>query len=490
MAQDLTDAIRYSNDNIYGTARYRGVSGAFGALGGDLSAISVNPASSAVFTTSYFGISLSNLNTDNDVSYFDGNSSSSDSNFDFNQGGAVFIFNNYSQNSPWKKMALAINYDQVSDFDNDWVAHGTNTNSNLNLTNSIASYFLTYANGLRLDEISAFPGESYSEAYAEIGTYYGYGNQQAFLGYESYILEPVNDTDNNTSYTSNIAAGDFNHRYNYVANGYSGKLSFNLATQYEDNFYFGLNINTHFFDYDRFTALRETNNNAGSTINSVYFENILSTTGSGISFQLGGIAKLTNNLRLGLTYNTPTWYKINDETTQYISTSGTESTIVNPNIINVFEEYKLKTPGKITGSLAYVFGKKGFLSFDYSRKDYSNIKFKPTSDSYFSEQNNIIQNNLKAASTYKIGGEYRLKQWSFRGGYRFEESPYEDDNFYGDLTGYSLGLGYNFGNARIDLSFDQSQRDYNYQFYNVGLTEAAKIDSKTSNIVLSFGLNL
>ena len=51
-AQDLTDAFRYSHTNLKGTARFQAMSGAFGALGGDISAISINPASSAVFLNS------------------------------------------------------------------------------------------------------------------------------------------------------------------------------------------------------------------------------------------------------------------------------------------------------------------------------------------------------------------------------------------------------------------------------------------------------
>jgi hypothetical protein len=57
-AQDITDAVRYSYTSIEGSARFRALSGAFGALGGDLSAINVNPAGSAVFNTSFASFSL------------------------------------------------------------------------------------------------------------------------------------------------------------------------------------------------------------------------------------------------------------------------------------------------------------------------------------------------------------------------------------------------------------------------------------------------
>jgi hypothetical protein len=243
-AQDISDAVRYSLDEVQGTARFRAMGGAFGALGGDLSAISINPAGAAIFTRSNGSFSISNLTTKNDVDYFNGFSSSSDSKFDVNQLGAVFIFNNTNQNSPWKKLALSINYDKLSNLDNHWYAIG-------NSTNSIDGYFLSHAQGLRLDEISALPGESLEDAYAEIGSFYGYGNQQAFLGYESYILEPFSDTDDNTNYSSNIALGTFEHDYTYASRGYNGKLSFNIASQFQENLYLGLNLNSHFIDYDK-----------------------------------------------------------------------------------------------------------------------------------------------------------------------------------------------------------------------------------------------
>ena len=49
-SQEISDAMRYAQDNLTGTARYRAMSGAFGALGGDFSSLNVNPAGSAVFS--------------------------------------------------------------------------------------------------------------------------------------------------------------------------------------------------------------------------------------------------------------------------------------------------------------------------------------------------------------------------------------------------------------------------------------------------------
>ena len=481
LAQDITDAVRYSLDEIQGTARFRAMGGAFGALGGDMSAVNINPAGAAIFNTSLASITLGYFDKQNDITYFNGATTASDANVDINQLGAAFVFSNADPNSPWKSFTLSAAYDRVADFDDDWLANGVNPNT------SIVEYFYAFADGQRLDEISALQDETISQAYSEIGSLYGFGNQQAFLGYEGFIIDPVNNTDDNTAYIRNINGADFNQSYAYSSSGYNGKMAFNLATNYNDKFYLGINLNAHFIDFERTTLFRETNSNNTSTITNVNFENNLRTTGSGFSFQLGGIAKLTKEFRVGLSYNSPTWYRISEETSQYLATN--EAT-VNPNVITIFPDYRLQTPGKLTGSLAYVFGKTGLLSFDYSVKDYSNAKFRPSSDVFFSSLNNDINAALTSAQSYRFGGEYRYKQFSFRGGYRFEESPYEDDTFYGDLTGYSLGLGYTFGDFNLDLAFSQSERDTNHQLYNVGLTDSALLQSKFTDIFLTFGFRI
>ena len=491
LAQDITDAVRYSIDEIQGTARFKAMSGAFGALGGDMSSVNINPAGSAIFNYSHASLSLGFFNTKNDVNYYDGNNSSSNANIDLNQLGAAFIFENSEKNSPWKKFTLSVAYDRSADFDNEWQARGTSTNS-------IDNYFLAYTNNSEIPFgiLKLQNGENIEQAYANIGGISnGYASQQAFLGYWSGIIDPENldDETNNdeTNYVSNIASGDFDQIYSYASNGYNGKLAFNFAVDYNNKLFLGLNLNSHFIDYEKLTRLRETNSNDDSIVNNVVFDNLLSTTGSGFSFQLGAIAKITNELRIGLSYNSPTWYSISEELVQGIDSNNADPEInYISTVINIYPDYKLQTPGKVTGSLAYVFGKKGLISFDYSLKDYSNSKFRPSSDAVFSDLNNNINDYLVSAASFKLGGEYRFKQVSFRGGYRFEESPYKDNNFYGNLKGYSLGLGYNFGDLNLDLAFSHAQRDINYQLYNVGLTDTASIQSKNTDVILTLGFNL
>lgn len=484
-AQDITDALRYSSEDLKGTARFRAMSGAFGALGGDLSAVAINPASSAVFNKSFGTVTFDFSNSKNTVNYFNGSTSTEDDEFNLNQAGGVFVFTG-TNNSPWQKFSLAVNYTDTKDFEDSFIAIGTSNSS-------IDEYFLEYANGVPLDLLETIDGENVNELYAYLGANEGFGVQQAFLGYQSYIIDPISTDLTNTSYISSIAAGSFDQEYARASTGLNGKFSFNFGAQYEENLYLGINLNTHFLNYDSSTRFFERNTNSNSTTNEVFFSNNLSTNGDGFSLQLGTIAKLNESFRIGATYESPTWYSISEETTQYIETYSDEfddTVIVDPRVVNIYPDYNLKTPGKISGSLAYLIGKEGLISFDYSYKDYSNIEFRPKNDLAFEYQNELIEELLKPASTYRFGGEYRFDRLSLRAGYRFEESPYEDETTRGDLTGYSAGLGYSFGSFKVDFAYTNTSFDENRSLYQVGLTNTANINRDLSSFIvsLSFGL--
>lgn len=486
-AQTVTDGLRYATENTNGTARFNALSGAFGALGGDLSSIAINPAGSAVFLNNNASVSFSSNNIKNEANYFNTITRSEDYDLSLNQAGIVFVFDIGQNESPWQKITLGLNYNNTQNFDNDLFLQGSGNTS-------VANFFTEQAQGIPLDLLQLQNGESISSLYNFLGETQGVTAQNAFLGYQAFIFDPASDDPSNTQYVSNVSNGSFNQEYNVLTRGYTGKYTFNLATQYKDNFFFGINLNSHAIDYQKSTFLYETNNNAGSSVNQIGFENNLSVLGAGFSAQLGAIAKF-ENFRVGLSYDTPTWYEISEETTQYIETQRTQDNqtlteIVDPNVLNIFENYNLQTPGKITGSTAYIFGDKGLISLDYSYKDFSNIEFRPENDAFFALQNTAINNQLTGASTIRLGGEYRINQLSLRGGYRFEQSPYVDSDIAGNLNGFSLGLGYNFGNYNLDLSYARAEQDRKKQLYNIGLTNAANVNYVTNNIVFTFGLNL
>ena len=71
-----------------------------------------------------------------------------------------------------------------------------------------------------------------------------------------------------------------------------------------------------------------------------------------------------------------------------------------------------------------------------------------------------------------------------------EESPYNNKNIFGNLNGYSLGLGYNFGNTRMDLSYENNERSVTQNLYNNGSLEPVLLDLNNSIFSFSLAVNL
>ncbi|WP_108244969.1 OmpP1/FadL family transporter [Muricauda brasiliensis] len=481
-AQTIDDVIRYSTENLQGTARFQAMGGAFGALGGDLSALNVNPAGSAVFNFSEISITGSNYHRKNDALYGNTTRNSTDNSLDFNQIGGVFVWNS-ATDSPWKKIALAVNYDLVENFDNQLVVSG---NSNVGIDN----YFLNFADGEPLGPLRTQQGEYIEDAYLDIGANLGYSAQQAFLGFQAGIIEPVEDDDQNTSYFSNAQYGSVNQRYVRNTSGYNSKFTLNFASQYKEDLYLGASLNFHSVLYDRVSYLDEEGYDTESDIQSISFDNLLHTEGYGFSFSLGAIAKVNQTVRVGASYQSPTWYTLTDDTSQRINSNlaVTDIDFINFTIVNLYDEYKIKTPEKYTGSVALVFGQDGLISFDYSYQDMSKAELRPTSDPSFAAENDFISDTLGAVNSFRVGGEYRIDQVSLRGGYRYDQSPYEDTDFVGDLNGFSAGIGYNFGASRLDLAYSRTEQDVNSYLFDGGIDSAALINRINTNISLGYTL--
>jgi hypothetical protein len=77
----------YSQDNLNGTARFKAMSGAFGALGGDFSSIGLN-LRAQLFLNNQFGITITS-NIENNSNYFGTTATEKDKSFDLNQAGGV-----------------------------------------------------------------------------------------------------------------------------------------------------------------------------------------------------------------------------------------------------------------------------------------------------------------------------------------------------------------------------------------------------------------
>ena len=118
--------VLFTSEDINGTARFNAMSGAFGALGGDLSGADSNPAGLAVFKKTQFSGTLGTTNTDVLTDFYGIGTENSSNNFDLTQMGGVLIING-NRHSNTRKIAIGFNYSMTRDFENSWFARGNSS---------------------------------------------------------------------------------------------------------------------------------------------------------------------------------------------------------------------------------------------------------------------------------------------------------------------------------------------------------------------------
>jgi len=230
-------------------------------------------------------------------------------------------------------------------------------------------------------------------------------------------------------------------------------------------------------------------------VKRVQFEENLFSYGQGLSIQLGSLLKF-NNFRIGLSYTSPTYLKIEEESSQYIESDIIEddtlkTVTVDPNTINLFEDYRLRLPSKTMLSLAYIFRSRGLISVDYELTKYNNSKFDDNNgrDSYLKSLNNSIKNNFNGLSkSIRLGGEYRIRNYTLRSGYFIYEGP--DSISDSHISGISAGLGINYGYIDIDFSLTKSNNYYTNSLYNRGLTSFYSIENDLITFSTTFTIKL
>jgi len=490
-AQTLQDGLRYAEDEMIGSARFTGMSGAFSSLGGDLSAIGLNPAGVTTFSTNRISGTLSFFGKSNDANYFNNTHSHDYSSFDdqiasFDQIGVVWAYK--SDASDWNKIAFAINYNKNINYGNDISIQGRNTAGN-----SVTSYFLDRTNGTRLGdiEVDSNGGETQTSVYQWLGENIGYGAQQAFLGYQSYLVNPVDPNDvNNTQYTSSAAFNQVEQSNRIASEGSKSSMDIAFGGTYQKKLQLGFSLTTYSIEYNENNRIEETGYDVGSDLQYVKFNNALRVEGNGIALKFGAIYKATNNLRLSLAFHSPEWLELEEITKQSVETrfANGDNIVVAPDSENLFAPYKIITPSKFIAGTSYVFGKKGLISIDYTYQDYASLHFKEKESdadtSYFDSLNDYISDSMQAVHKINIGGEMKLDNMSLRAGTFMSTSPYKNNDDLNAVKGYSLGLGYTFDEVTLDLSYVSTQKTVSQTLS--ALPDAATIDQTTGRF--SFGL--
>lgn len=431
----------FSRNDRNGSARFVAMGGAFGAVGGDVTAMTINPAGISIFNDSNASIAFQSRSTDYLTTYYGNSTTTQQDFFKVSNAGVVFTFNNYTSDE-WSKLAMGINYRVLADFEDTFITKGTS-------------------------------------------------------GFASFDNFPLDNSENPLVY--DIAD---NQQLSNFYNGYMSELSFAFSGVYEEKMHVGAGLNFYDLNFSQQTILRENNNDGNNNTlkASLYQENF--TTGVGFSLSAGVIYKPTNAFRLGLSYQSPTWFTEIIENTNITNNDGffgdTEIEVSNDDIIydNTFGGnlptqgllYKLRTPSKITASTAIIFGKFGLISLDYSTKNYRGLNL---SGDDFSEENLFFDNQLRKVDALHLGTEWRIKKLSIRGGYIYEQSPDVRAVASDDLQSYSLGFGYNFGWVKFNLAYTNSNKTGLYDFYpQYNQVEAAELNIDNTMVTAGFSVHL
>ena len=107
-AQNEIDALRYSTQDLLGTARYSSMGGAFGSLGGEFSALSSNPAGIGMYQFSEFTFTPT-LNLNSSKSYYNDSHIKSYKQ-ELSVSNLGFVFSMCKTNSDWKRINIGIGW--------------------------------------------------------------------------------------------------------------------------------------------------------------------------------------------------------------------------------------------------------------------------------------------------------------------------------------------------------------------------------------------
>lgn len=498
-AQSEIDALKYSKTDLNGTARYMAMGGAFGALGGDISSLTNNPAGIGVYRTSEF-VGTMNMNFQNANSEWNGTTGEiHNTKFNFNNIAYVGTFKSNAQG--FVNFNFGIGFNRQKDFHRNYE---TRTNAlNYSLTDYIAQTTNRFNNnnGILapdLDVTQNYSGYDYSYPWISV------------LGWNGYLINPQNpnNIENNSQYTRLNSGIPPKSNLKISERGYIDEYNISFGGNIYDVVYFGATVGITDLNY---RMVSKYNEDFGTPSNNYNLNNYLETQGSGLNLKAGVILRPSDNLRFGIAVHTPTYYKLTDYFGgSVIWNDGTTSDNASTPS-DAYSEYKLHTPMKLQASAAYIAGKKAILSFEYEYVDYSKMSMKDP-EGYGWDANTYISQDMKAAQNIKVGAEYRVTpQFSLRAGYANQSSPLNSNLINGDykmstfgatLPHYALdrgtnyytgGLGYRFGSLYTDFAFvSRVNKEDVYAFSPIGDTNnwmvPQKATLKTTNNQLLFTL--
>lgn len=443
-AQTVSDALRYSLQNIMGTARNISTGGSMSGIGADFSAVGQNPAGVAAYWKSEFMFTPAMISTKTD-SRLEGqaNEQYSESLNKLAIANLGFVITSRPRSSKWLTSNFAIGFNRTADYNQEFYFQG-------NTLGSITDRFLELAYGQSTDNLSLF-----EEGLAfEAGAIYDFNDDRI---YESdYITNP-----NHPLFKEQFVSTE----------GSQTELSFSYGANLQEKLLIGFGVAVPIFNFHEEKIYTEEDEPTDEVpyFNSLNYEENLTTSGYGFQFKLGAIYKPVRTVGIGFSFHTPASYNLTDDYYSVMEYSYTDDET------HEFEKqspdgsfnYKLKTPWKIVGSLGFVIQQSGFLSAEVQWIDYSSTEFDYTArgngNAFIEQQRDVnrqISNQLSEAISFKIGGEYARDIFRARAGVALTQSPYTNDN--GFDPSYSAGIGVREEAFYIDLALriDHTEEGY------------------------------
>lgn len=491
-AQTEVDALRYSQTGVSGTARIQGMGGAQTALGADISSLSGNPAGLGMFRRSEFTITPGIQSANYNSSILNENSTGSKGNFVFPQLG-VIISNRKgdSDGSDWRGTTFGIGITRLNNFNERYTSYRTQSGET---DPTLVEYFRDLAVLNNRDSLSL--NNEYSDG---ITTLEG-------LAYGAFLFDVVGG-----EYYPIDRFGQITQREEIIRKGSQNQIDIGIGTSYKDKLYIGASLGIVTVDFSQETIYTESEGDASTPFSSLEYRDDFSTTGAGVNLKVGVIARPIDALRLGLSVQTPTAYTFDDDYQRSITTTFDDGVEGAAEVPGQFS-YRLVTPFKATGGIAYFIGKYGFITGDVEYVDYGDAKFREDDDfssgGFFDDINEGIVTNNKSAINYKIGAEGRYDVFRVRAGYAYNAeldngSSYRDGfiNYkYGATKQYTLGAGVRLQNFYVDAAYVHSQQDQvyapfvsgtSYSPYTLQTTgePAINIDKKQNAVLVTLGFN-
>jgi len=469
-AQNETDALRYSQNFFGGTARSTAMGGAFGALGGDFSSASLNPAGIGVYRSNEATFSPG-LIYDNTLTDYLGNKRT-DNMYQFTLNNMGFVFSNQTgKDKGWVGYTFGIGYNQLNNFNRN-----------------------TYMEGIQLS------GGNESSSYLDNFTNNANANPQVWSDYYEELawlanLMPLDTLDNVFWNDINEAGYGQSQRRRIQERGSMGETAFTFGANYGNRLYFGATFGIHRMRFSQYTDHTEIDDaQIIPYFDSFIFRETLETRGTGYTFKAGLIFRPISLIRIGAAFHIPTFYKIKEDFYTDMSSTFDQGTgepdYFERSPVNYFE-YWLRTPYRAIGSVAFQIGRVAMIGVDYEYVDYrqANMDTRGVTDYSLMDVNDKIQNIYTVAHNLRAGAELHLGPMYLRGGAAFYDSPFNSKEVNAEAWSiiYSGGLGFRGKSLFFDMAYSMQTTDYQYYLYIPEDVHGAKISSNKNKFVATLG---